>query len=199
MGYMDQQQEPFWPFVSPTDRPGPNTPLDPVNLLFFGNASAENVARYLMGLSCRWHLYRHWRETTFSHQALAFIDDRDYGGKADWVAPTPRGGLELGRPLPARLHMRIFESFADAHPVYGKWCIGAVHQEHVSFLRPGKRWADHSVSSWLAPRGFLHGCFIRHPAVAGLRVERMDWFEVGNEGDYQGVWFDGRILKVKLD
>ena len=170
---------------------------DPINLIFFGNASAASVESLLLSLApTPWHPARHWQRTGHwprpSTTMLGYIDDTASGGPARWKRPDAE--LEIGQTYSGtRIHLRLYQCFVPDRggrltPVdLGTWCIGAVHREHWAF----PRW--HIVHGWQEAQEFVEECFADDP-----RLGRIFHHDLGNAGWYQGYEFDGEATFIEL-
>lgn len=173
----------FPPFLSP-DR---STPWDPINLIFFGNGTAANVAAHLQH-----SLPDRWQRNRLSHPMYAYIDDVSHGGRAAWKRPD--ADLALG-PLVfgERRHIRIYQgNVPDRHPAdraseYGVWSLAGVHREHFA-LPDGHRFVE-----WNEPRDFLAEALSGLPFVGA--VYQLD---LGTGGSWQGRPFDGLATFIEL-
>jgi hypothetical protein len=161
---------------------------DPVNLVFFGQGAAANVAHHLShSLLPAWHV------TSMSGQMYAYIDDQIHGARAGWKAPDQT--LVIGPVIgPSRLHVRIYEGFVACHHptgTFGTWSIASVHREH--YVPP----AWHVVHGWKEPQEIVRDALLRTRAEQPF-VGRIFDNDVGNAGLYQGYWFDGQVTFVEL-
>jgi hypothetical protein len=175
---------------------------DPINLVFYGRASASRVASYLqdLALSC-WNPAAAWHPTGTlaepTSRMWAYLDDTASGGEALWKRPDAE--LAIGPYFAStRMHIRIFEcerpdrlphaSGPDPDP----WCIAGVHREHWSVT------GTHIVHGWHEGQALVEAWFapLANGAISGVGL--VDRRAIGNEGWYQGHWHDGMATFVEL-
>ena len=168
--------------------PNRDVETDPVNLVFFGQGAAANVAYHLTHT-----VIPSWQVTSVSGQMYAYIDDRVHGAQQGWKAPDET--LVIGPAIgPARLHIRIYEGFVPCHHAtgsFGVWSIASVHREH--YVPP--TW--HVIHGWKEPQEIVRDSFLQVSADRKL-VGRIFEADVENAGLYQSYRFDGRVAFIEL-
>lgn len=169
---------------------------DPINLVFFGNAPAANVAFHLQhSLPTRWHPAARWSTTgswpTPSARMYAHIDDTHNGGPIGWKRPDEE--LSVGPYIKGmRFHLRIYEGYVPDRPAsasepdYGTWSIAAVHREHVAV-------SGHIVHGWKEPQALVQAWFTNQPFVGQVYTQDM-----GAGACYQGYQFDGSATFIEI-
>lgn len=158
---------------------------DPINLFFFNNGRASIVEYRL-----RHSLQLEWRSPTLSHKQLAYVGDSSEGARADWKLRDVDLELPLGMPIiGTRRHLRLFEGY-DPDPLYGYWCIGSIHLEHLGL--------GHVVDSWEEPRDFLGDLFMSRSLSEQSFIGDVYMKAESHAGVYQGRPFDGLILCVEI-
>lgn len=170
----------FWPYISPNHAKR----LDPINLVFFGNATPQRVEDCF-----RHRLDRTWEGAFLSHPMFAYIDDTDHGGRRIWKRQVV--DLTLGNVV-SRHHVRIFacdrpDPDSPEGPGFGHWCIAAVHREHHDWP------LDHIVESWDEARDLVRDAFEGCPFTG--EVFTMD---LGAAGHWHGPPFDGQVAFIEL-
>jgi hypothetical protein len=169
--------------------------MDPVNLVFFGNAGADRVARLLQSLDPPWIDSSIVKGTSLRAPLCALRH-------VVWMerAPTgPEGGFVRSQYSLSpqgcdlkRIHLRLFEGTADpGDKGWGRWCLGSVHEEDVL---PGR--LEHTVTDWdgaqrKVARALLDALGDRCHAVA-MRLQPPG--EV-----LRGVPHDGLASAIRLD
>jgi hypothetical protein len=169
-------------------------PLDPINLVFWGDAPVDRVAGVLCGLPEPWIDSALVKGTTMRCPLGAMP-------QAMWVRPQSAGaeprfvwcayslspqGFEL-----ERIHVRLFEGGTDPAPGgWGRWSVGAVHREVVE---PGE--LDHTVRHWDAAQdeavAALSASLGRRAEVSMLRLQE--------DGEVlRGVSHDGVAAAIRI-
>ncbi len=143
----------FWPF---TGAKLDGVPMDPVNLIFTGNADPVQIRaallgldgdRSMLGLPDAYPFNQVWRD------AIGGGVQSTYADEGRWVGSVIQ--LTLGEYQPIRFHLRLFRTAArtdDGLPI----TIAAAHFE---VLIPGT--TDHQVLSWNAAREIVVGDMMR--------------------------------------
>jgi hypothetical protein len=182
---------------------------DPVNLVFWGNASSRLVATRL-----RNDFGMLWNDTgRLSGKLFAFMNGQPGVPQAADVA---FGSLDR------RYHLRLYDvPYSPTDPL-GTWCIGAVHRERLTV--DGERlkaaWLEfrrspsaqklralmthgcpltHQVTTWKEPQLVVEALFESH-----ARTRSVDRRQVSNAIAYQqtaaqpGVPFDGLATFIEL-
>jgi hypothetical protein len=134
----------LWPYTGITLNGQPTAPdtLDPVNLLFVGDADPARIRAALLSLDGDRTAFGFPPVYPFNALWSDAIGDvqATYAGESGWTGSIIQ--LQLGVYDPVRVHLRLFRTssrFGDS----GTWTVGAAHFE----LRiPGT--ADHQVLSW---------------------------------------------------
>jgi hypothetical protein len=129
----------LWPYTGNDFR---GQPVDPVNLIFVGQADPGRIRDALLGLNGDRTAFGFPPAFPFNATWTEAIGDvqTNYAGEEGWLGNVVQ--LELGSYESVRVHLRLFrtgEPFAGA----GTWTVGAAHFE---VLIPGT--ADHQVLSW---------------------------------------------------
>lgn len=167
-------------------------PLDPVNLVFWGDAPVERVASLFRSLDPPW-IDSDLVKGTTQRCPLGAMP------QAMWVRPAGRGsaprfewcthslspqGFEL-----ERIHVRLFAGGVDASPGgWGRWSLGSVHLEEVE---PGE--LDHTVRQWDAAQQEASA------ALAAALGVPADPFRLQPDGEVlRGVAHDGVASALRL-
>jgi hypothetical protein len=169
-------------------------PLDPVNLVFWGDAPVERVAATFRSLKPAWidsDLVRgtDMRCALGAMPQAVWVRPHGPGGQPrfDWCTHSlsPQG-FEL-----ERIHVRLFEGGFDPTPAgWGRWSLGSVHLEEVE---PGE--FDHTVRNWDAAQVEAGRCFKEALgggcATAPIRLQR-------DGEELRGVAHDGLATAIWL-
>ena len=143
----------LWPF---TGAKLDGVPMDPVNLIFTGNADPVQIRaallaldgdRSILGLPDAYPFNQVWKD------AMGGGVQSTYADEGRWVGSVIQ--LTLGDYQPVRFHLRLFRTAArmdDGSPI----TIGAAHFE---VLIPGT--TDHQVLSWNAAKEMVVGDMMR--------------------------------------
>ena len=128
-----------WPY---TGHDFSGDPVDPVNLIFFGEADPRDIRAALMSLDGDRSAFGFPAAAPFNSTWSDAIGDvqNSYASGAGWLP----GAIQLacGDYEPARFHLRLFKA--------GRWTLGGVHFE---VLIPGT--TDHQVLSWELAEQFV--------------------------------------------
>jgi hypothetical protein len=131
----------FWPY---TGNSFAGTPVDPVNLVFTGQADPVRIRAALLaldgdrtsaGFPDAYPFNATWADAIGGDVQTAYV-----GGGEGWVGSVVQ--LQLGEYGPLRIHLRLFRS-EQSLSATDIWTLGAAHFE---VLIPGT--ADHQVLSW---------------------------------------------------
>ncbi len=131
----------FWPY---TGNSFAGTPVDPVNLVFTGEADPVRIRAALLaldgdrtsaGFPDAYPFNATWADAIGGDVQTAYV-----GSGKGWVGSVVQ--LQLGGYEPLRIHLRLFRS-EQTFGATGVWTLGAAHFE---VLIPGT--ADHQVLSW---------------------------------------------------
>ncbi len=184
--------------------PNKSTVLDPVNLVFYGNASADTVARRILSLE-----EYDWRRSGMSGIMYAYVGDDTLPD----VAPRWKeadGDLALGPAMGGtRVHLRLYDCLVpdrhnDGEEEFGQWCLAGIHREHAVWPGEGDSIWDfpkffrggHVIHGWNEPRDFIRHLFTKAGTDGG--VGEVLTKPVGTEGMYQWYWFDGDVTFIEL-
>lgn len=134
----------LWPYAGITLDGHPSSPdtLDPVNLLFVGDADPARIRAALLSLNGDRTAFGFPPAYPFNALWSDAIGDvqATYAGDGGWTGSVIQ--LQLGTYDPVRFHLRLFRT-TSPFGSSGTWTVGAAHFE----LRiPGT--ADHQVLSW---------------------------------------------------
>jgi len=143
----------FWPY---TGAKLDGDPMDPVNLIFAGNADPLQIRAALLGLSGdrsilelpdAYPFNQVWKDATGGAVQSNYAED---GG---WLGSVIQ--LTLGDYAPVRFHLRLFRT--SAHGPGGEtYTVGAAHFE---VQIPGT--TDHQVLSWSVAKDIVVGDLMR--------------------------------------
>ncbi|MCX5737031.1 MAG: hypothetical protein NTZ61_00755, partial [Proteobacteria bacterium] len=131
----------FWPY---TGNSFAGTPVDPVNLVFTGQADPVRIRAALLaldgdrtsaGFPDAYPFNATWVDAIGGDVQTTYV-----GADEGWVGSVVQ--LQLGGYDPLRIHLRLFRS-EQPFGATGVWTLGAAHFE---VLIPGT--ADHQVLSW---------------------------------------------------
>jgi hypothetical protein len=129
----------LWPY---TGNSFAGTPVDPINVIFAGQADPLKIRAALLaldgdrtafGLPNAYPFNATWTDATGDVQT-------NYADGEGWTGSVVQ--LQLGNYEPARAHLRLFRT-AKPFGGGGQWTVGGAHFE---ILIPGT--ADHQVLSW---------------------------------------------------
>jgi hypothetical protein len=129
----------LWPY---TGNSFAGTPVDPINVIFAGQADPLEIRAALLaldgdrtafGLPNAYPFNATWTDATGDVQT-------NYADGEGWTGSVVQ--LQLGTYEPARAHLRLFRT-GHAFGGGGQWTVGGAHFE---ILIPGT--ADHQVLSW---------------------------------------------------
>ncbi|HEX9709797.1 MAG TPA: hypothetical protein VGB42_07540 [Candidatus Thermoplasmatota archaeon] len=169
-------------------------PLDPVNLVFWGNASVDRVASAFRSFTPGWIDSDLVKGTTMRCALGAMPQTvwfRPHGNGARprfvWCSHSlsPQG-FEL-----ERIHVRLFDGGFDPSPGgWGRWSLGSVHLEEVELGE-----IDHTVREWDAAQDEARRCFAEALGercdVAPLRLQP-------EAEELRGVRHDGVASAIRL-
>jgi hypothetical protein len=143
----------FWPF---TGAKLDGVPMDPVNLVFAGNADPLQIRAALLGLSSDRSILNLPDVYPFNQQwkdALGGGVQANYAEDGGWLGSVIQ--LTLGDYGPIRFHLRLFRTNAYG-PNGETYTIGATHFE---LQIPGT--TDHQVLSWSVAKDIVVGDLMR--------------------------------------
>lgn len=159
----------LWPYTG-TDLT--DTPQDPVNLIFIGQADPRDLRAALLSLDGDRTAYGIPAEFPFNctwNDAMGDVQAA-YGEPDGWVANTVQ--LECGAYDQVRFHLRLFRA--------GDWTIGNCHFE---FLIPGT--TEHQVVSWELAEQLVTVDFMRSglldetmPIIPAVGINDSPWSEI---------------------
>jgi hypothetical protein len=129
----------LWPY---TGRDFSGTPVDPVNLVFVGEADPAEIRNALLQLDGDRTALGYPPAFPFNATWTEAIGDvqTNHAGNEGWLGNVIQ--LQLGSYESVRFHLRLFRT-GEAFGRGGEWTVGAAHFE---VLIPGT--ADHQVLSW---------------------------------------------------
>jgi hypothetical protein len=182
-------------------------PMDPVSVLFSGNASPDAVFHDMVSApECR---------TDAQCAPPAYQDDKGVGAQykgyscqsgTQWVLmgsagedldwhPSSRAVMRETDKCTqgVRDHMRIFGGPVD--PVFGAWSVGTPHRE---------TWGDgtgrlgHFIQSWVDARKDVAGFWESLSNRPGAPGNVMPSLVLGSAGTFQKVDFDGQALAIDI-
>jgi hypothetical protein len=133
------EQLTLWPY---TGKNFSGAPVDPVNLIFTGQADPKAIRDALLGLDGNRTAFGFPPAFPFNATWTEAIGDvqTNYAGAEGWTGNVIQ--LQLGGYESIRFHLRLFRT-GEAFAGDGSWTVGAAHFE---VLIPGT--ADHQVLSW---------------------------------------------------
>jgi hypothetical protein len=136
---MAGEQLVLWPYTGNDFR---GEPVDPVNLIFVGEANPGRIRDALLSLDGDRTAFAFPPAFPFNATWTEAIGDvqTGYAGKEGWLGNVIQ--LELGSYESVRTHLRLFQT-GEPFDGDGVWTVGAAHFE---VLIPGT--ADHQVLSW---------------------------------------------------
>lgn|GEM_PF-4206838 len=154
----------------------PSTPsktddgLDPINLIFTGYAPSWWVAANMAG----------WSDSAYCSGPKT-VDGASYNYTLEH--PDPNGLPCLG----PRDHIRIWDM--GYNQVFGEWSVASVHHEHT-VCDPI---CHHVIDSWDGAEEVASSAYINGSATVAISEDNL-----GNSGNYQGVYFNGNITMIQL-
>jgi len=194
-------------------------PMDPVSVLFVGDASPDRVYGDMTNPSvcdgnegCSLPIFQDDKGldlTTGSYQcpsSTQWVLMGNSGESLQWH-PSVHGIMRAGDKCAAgqRDHMRLFGAHANA--VFGAWSVGTPHQEQ---WMSGPSKYGHQVQSWTDARDvvgrFFTGSICQqagpdacsHSPSVGLAVPFAGEVSTANGGVYQNVPFDGETEAFEI-
>jgi hypothetical protein len=144
--------------------------LDPINLIFTGYAPSWWVASNMAG----------WSDSAYCSGPKT-VDGASYNYTLE--RPDPNGLPCLG----PRDHIRIWGM--GYNQVFGEWSVASVHHEHT-VCDPI---CHHVIDSWNTIQAVASSAYINGSATALISEENL-----GNAGDYQGIYFNGNVTMIQL-
>ena len=188
--------------------PNMSTASDPVNIVFFRNATAKKLQDHFeRELTYKWK-----RNPKLFSGIIAKVLGRQMFAKIQGKWKEPDVDLELIYPpvkqtlsfMPLmlfrrelermRLHIRIYEcNEPDLEPNGdGHWSIASVHTEHYG---PP---VGHIIHNWKEPQELIRGEFesLRGKSTGKIGMIRDEIWK--NKGLYHGCWFDGNVTRIEI-
>lgn len=144
----------FWPYTGSSFA---GEPIDPINLVFRGQADPLRIRAALLaldgdrtafGLPDAWPFNARWEDCIGGNVQTAYAQ-----GPLGWVGSVVQ--LSLGAYDPLRFHLRLFRT-GVSDGAGGQWTLGGAHFE---VRIPGT--ADHQVLSWEAAEQIVVADLVR--------------------------------------
>jgi len=203
-------QSEFWPYTtkSPlwTTPPSPVTnpnlkwlqslvDVDPVNLIFWGNASSGVVESCLMN-----NVFPKWFKTRYFWQGnplncadshCLYINNTSFGGRQGWIWMDSSLSNCVCAGQAKRCHIRLFDG-RDGEPTYGNFTIAAVHYEEVFWL-PSFPPLRHTILDWDLSQKFIETLFRGLHNVVSVTRTRLQQQEM-----LQNVVNDGEATFIEI-
>ena len=143
---------------------------DPVMIIWTGYSPSSWVASNLPD----------WTDTAYC-SGPKVIEGKQYNSTLE--QPDPNRPSCIG----PRYHVRIWDMGEDSN--FGRWSLGSAHHEHT-VCDP---LCHHVIDNWQSALSAL-----RSSLEGGRATVSISTVSIGNAGLYQGVQFDGSVLRVEL-